>query len=383
MKIRKKIRYLINFLQFRKYLSKSRLVVEDYDYILIGHEASKTGAPLLLLKIANEISKRGYKIALVLMDLGSLTPQYSQVVDVYLGTGLPSDINLCRRGGGKTRILINTVVAGALAPAFGRIRENVVSLVHEMPTVIEKWEAEPYTVAICANSKFVVFPSTEVKTGLSKYIKNEYKYKIMPQGIYNNRMHSMSKSACAEFISNKYFSQCRKDVVLNVGSGNERKGFDIFLKLSVENPDLNFIWVGPFDKKIYRQIIGKAKTRDLKNIRLPGYIDCEDELAKLYRGAKVFCLTSREEPLGSVVLEALSAGTPVVGFEGVGGFNDVIEPGVTGNFVQIENTWELAQAIKEICISDKYDQMANDCVIHSKQYDFENYVSKILGLYEL
>lgn len=67
----------------------------------------------------------------------------------------------------------------------------------------------------------------------------------------------------------------------------------------------------------------------------------EDELASLYRGARLFVLSSNEEGLGLVIAEAMASGTPVVSTN-CGGPSTLIEDGETGFLVPTGDAVALA-----------------------------------------
>lgn len=69
-----------------------------------------------------------------------------------------------------------------------------------------------------------------------------------------------------------------------------------------------------------------------------------DELARLYRQANLFILSSNEEGLGLVVLEAMSSGTAVVSTN-CGGPSTLIEEGETGYLVPVNDAEALADRI--------------------------------------
>ncbi len=68
------------------------------------------------------------------------------------------------------------------------------------------------------------------------------------------------------------------------------------------------------------------------------------DVPRLFAAADVFVLPSRSEALGSVLLEAMACGLPVVATR-VGGVPEVIEPGQTGLLVPVRCPAELAEAI--------------------------------------
>ena len=106
---------------------------------------------------------------------------------------------------------------------------------------------------------------------------------------------------------------------------NQRKGFDLLLSaLTQLDPKAEWVLVA----------LGKFAPDcipDFGKIRVvtPGYISSPDELAKIYSAADLFVIPSRQDNLPNTVLEAMSCGTPSLGFE-TGGIPDMIEAGKTG-----------------------------------------------------
>lgn len=79
-------------------------------------------------------------------------------------------------------------------------------------------------------------------------------------------------------------------------------------------------------------------------IHLPGYVhDIQDHLASL----DIFAFPSRHEGLGSVLLEAMAAGCPIVASE-VGGIPDIIQSEKTGLLVPPGNVVSLVEALESL-----------------------------------
>lgn len=81
-----------------------------------------------------------------------------------------------------------------------------------------------------------------------------------------------------------------------------------------------------------------------------GHVSSRDIMAKVYSLADLTVLPYVEDNLPNVCLESLACGTPVVAFR-IGGFPDVIEPGLNGELVQPFDTWDLAHRIKRVLSS--------------------------------
>jgi glycosyltransferase involved in cell wall biosynthesis len=86
--------------------------------------------------------------------------------------------------------------------------------------------------------------------------------------------------------------------------------------------------------------------------RVAGSADVErygwiDDAAGLMSALDVLVLPSHEEPFGTVLAEAMNAGTPVVATR-VGGLAEVVEDGVTGRLVPAADPAALAAAVLEV-----------------------------------
>jgi glycosyltransferase involved in cell wall biosynthesis len=87
------------------------------------------------------------------------------------------------------------------------------------------------------------------------------------------------------------------------------------------------------------------KTRSL------GYLSDEYSMSLVYNAADVFVVPSLAESFGYVILEALSCGTPVVGFD-VGGIPDLIKHKENGYLARYKDAGDLAYGIR-FCIENK------------------------------
>lgn len=102
--------------------------------------------------------------------------------------------------------------------------------------------------------------------------------------------------------------------VLYTGRMAYQKGPDLLLeavpKVLAVHPEAKFIFVGDGDMRGHLQGLAQANGWG-GSVRFLGYVP-EDELINLYNACDAVCVPSRNEPFGIVVLEAWSAGEPVV-----------------------------------------------------------------------
>jgi glycosyltransferase involved in cell wall biosynthesis len=84
-----------------------------------------------------------------------------------------------------------------------------------------------------------------------------------------------------------------------------------------------------------------------------------DELTALYQGAELFAISSTQEGLGIVMLEAMACGAPVVA-TACGGPEDIVIDGQTGQVVPNGNVEAMAQAISTLLDDPKTLQKMRD-----------------------
>ncbi len=115
----------------------------------------------------------------------------------------------------------------------------------------------------------------------------------------------------------------------------------------------------------------ELKAKAQKNIEFVGSVT-DDQLRKLYSGAKAFVFAA-EEDAGIMVVEAQACGTPVIAY-GKGGSLETIVPGVTGEFFVEQTPQSIIEVVKNFD-STKYD--SNKIRENAQQYDNKIFQQKI------
>ncbi|MEW5946209.1 MAG: glycosyltransferase [bacterium] len=121
-------------------------------------------------------------------------------------------------------------------------------------------------------------------------------------------------------------------MVLTLSRLAREKGLDVLLRAAAEcvrkRGDLYFVVAGGGDME--SELKGFSEKSGLEGrVIFPGY---REDVERLLCAADVYVLPSLEEPMGISVLEAMSAGVPVVAADS-GGPKEIIEDGVTGFLV--------------------------------------------------
>ena len=124
----------------------------------------------------------------------------------------------------------------------------------------------------------------------------------------------------------------------------------------------------------------KDKTFPIQEL---GYINSRELLSQVYSAADIFVIPSLEESLAQTCLEAMSCGTPVIGFN-VGGIPEMIISGKTGLLVKAGNSAELAQGIEwMISHSQERAKMAeNGRRLIEEEYAFPIQAKRYVKIYE-
>ena len=120
----------------------------------------------------------------------------------------------------------------------------------------------------------------------------------------------------------------------------QRTVFDAARALRKGYPEIAF-WIIGRGKDEARL---RAIAASLPNVRFGGWIA---DMTTCYRDIDLVVHPSRNEALGSVILEAMSFGIPVVGTR-VGGIPEIVRPGYNGALVDIDDGQALAEQIAKL-----------------------------------
>ena len=134
-----------------------------------------------------------------------------------------------------------------------------------------------------------------------------------------------------------------KKMVLTVGQFIPRKGFDILLRAAASlDEDTGIYIVGGEPTEEYLQMVQEL---NLKNIHFVGFVK-KDRLALYYKAADLFVLPTREDIWGLVIGEAMAYGLPVITTDRCVAGLELVENGVSGYIIPVEDVAALANRIQ-------------------------------------
>ena len=195
----------------------------------------------------------------------------------------------------------------------------------------------------CHRADRIVATSEATKRDLAHLMGlNHEKIDVVYEGcnpIYNTPI-SLEE---VEAVKHKY--ELPERYILNIGDMVERKNIGLIIEAMAELPnDVELVVVGKptsYTKRIKRRIksLGiESRVHFLRNVAL-------NDRPALYRGAEMFIYPSKFEGFAIEILEALSAGVPVIAARG----SSLEEAGGEGSiYVSAKDCGELVEAIEQL-----------------------------------
>jgi glycosyltransferase involved in cell wall biosynthesis len=290
--------------------------------LLVGHDAHRHGAQLNLFHFGRTLAHRfGIDVVWLLIEGGALIDQYRDV----------GPVTVARPGSDEFRHLLdelrsddvryavtNTLVTGSVVPELQQAGFRVVSLVHELPGLASEYRLGTAAKAIADGSDAIVCAARMVERGFRAFAgAPRGDIHILPQGLYTELPET---PGAREAVRSELRLSAKAKIVVGLGFGDRRKGFDLFLRAArlaaKQRDDIAFLWVGNILPKLSPGAVNMPA-----NYRHVGFTD---SIGRYLHAADALFLSSREDPFPSVVLEALACGLPVVGFAGRSGTEDLL-----------------------------------------------------------
>lgn len=170
--------------------------------------------------------------------------------------------------------------------------------------------------------------------------------------VKNDKLFKINNPVDFDFIEEKLKNStkplCYKEGFKNIvaiGNLSSRKGFDnlirVFNNLKEKNVLLHILGDGRDKQKLHQL----KDELDLKNVFFHGV---QKNPYPFLKFADLFVLSSRYEGFPNVLLEAGACGTYALVNNCKGGINEIIQPKINGEILEIENYKEFAEKILEI-----------------------------------
>jgi glycosyltransferase involved in cell wall biosynthesis len=321
-------------------------------YIVIGHEASFTGAPIVLLELIKELNLK-HKVLLFLNKPGPLVENYENIAvtkvlknerltlpeqnefKVFLKTLLDSGVNYT--------ILLNTVAQNFWIDFLISNEIEFSTWIHELST---SWNFWPETFKRQIENSRSIIADSEI---IRKQLQSRFGLELNVNFIRNGQFFEI-KSNPKEVKS--FLGMKSQKLIVIAGTRSIRKGFDLLPRFVFElekkqifDEGFKVLWLGesmnPELDMFVISDIEKFGVRD--KIEIMGTVN---NYADFINACDIFVHLAREDSAPQVIDTAQEMGKPIVLFEGISGKS--VDESKTGfKVVKYLDLFELINGIRE------------------------------------
>lgn len=228
---------------------------------------------------------------------------------------------------------------------------------------------KPFIRFLWKQSRHVVANSNGLKK-LALQTMPELNIKIVPNGV------DLSNLRNDKLLNIRFNDQ--PFIVLSVGRLNKQKSIETMLRMFFEfkkeykNPTK--LWIvgdGPERPKLEAIVIDLNLSED---VVFWGWKD-QSELNHFYTQSHVFALTSINEGMPNVVLEAMTQGLPIVSFN-VEGIEELVDDNINGFVLQKGDASGMKEKLLVLALNESVRQgMQIESIKKVRSYDWENITS--------
>jgi glycosyltransferase involved in cell wall biosynthesis len=337
--------------------------------LVVCHEGSRTGAPIIGYNLIAGLSKT-YNVVALFLETGpvalscrnldvTVATSYYRCRDWASGESLVA--KLCSDADFEFAV-VNSIESRYVLRALRERSIPTVTLVHEFASYIRPVGEFAEAVAI---SNEAVFPAGLVREN-AWHLYPELRtrqFPIIPQGLCelppketNGADHAANPETLDRLAS---LRDGGRIVIAGVGYVNYRKGVDLFIQCASRmvrmNPDLDFrfVWIGdnyqPDIDGAYSAYLADQLEREQLGDRFE-FIGEIGDMDTVYAATDILLLTSRLDPLPNVTIEAIAHGIPIVCFNNASGTVEVLVendfgPDCVAGFLDVEEMARKASAL--------------------------------------
>lgn len=366
--------------------------------VIVTHECSRTGAPILTLNLIAHLSPK-YNVVCLALDGGDIINQFAAASTAFYlvsRKGLtPRRMKQIVGLHGPLFAIVNSIQSRMALEPLHSSGIPVVSLIHEFASYIRPRSALPDALK---HSDHMVFSA---KMTLNNAVSESSimagpKISVLPQGrcAIPRRIGDAANSAAEKaWLAQKLRPPGETDrrfLVIGIGTVEYRKGVDLFIecinniKNRADGDRFRFVWIGggfDLERDTGYSVFLDDQMKRAGVERQMSFLRPTSEIEVAYEAADVLLLSSRLDPLPNVAIDALSHGLPVLCFAETTGIADTLIANGLGQdcVAAYLDTNDLAQKVIALAdapdlyarVSDRSRAIAADC------FDMAAYVSKL------
>ena len=374
--------------------------------LFLGHDASRSGAPLVLLALVKHLSAiDDIECITILGRGGPLVDDYVHASFTYIVENNDTEFLEWNRHSNAFKAEMSTIADELRANPPDLIVCNslesrhlcdffhtrgfgpIVTLVHEV--------ADPYDTAQLAR----VFDQSELSVFVSEYQLGRMQKKlsfdedaatIVQFGALDARFGNGDREEARRKLRAELGLGDEALLVLGCGTMNFRKGIDLFAEVAcevlsrseAEKRDVHFVWVGGgethYDSAHYWAYKTITDAGFGNNVH---FLGGQAQTERYYLASDIFVLTSRADPYPCVIQEALACALPIVSFENRSGAAEAFgESGIAVPF----GTIPMAEAVLGLIKDDKdrAKRAARARALHESAPTLPEYASSVFARFE-
>ena len=320
--------------------------------LLVSHELSLSGAPIVLLSMSQSLKKLGWKPMVIAPAAGPLQDAYlHEEIPVLICPRLLKSDLILRGAALFSFIVLNTAVCAHAADLLNGTKTPVLWWVHEAEVFYQTYYVNLMPFLLFSNIKVVTAGSWARRL----LLQNRPAYLVEDMFYYIPDQSAQSRTTESPFL----FPEAEgKRLFALVGAIEPRKGQDVLLETIERLPEnaarqCFFLFVG---QKYHRELaarVQKAAAAHPDRIQYIPQIDHED-MPGLYSNIDCLICASRDDPLPVTVAEACQFSKAVICSEHTG-MAPLLEHDRAGFVYGDDDPAALAE-----CIMQFLDQSAED-----------------------
>ena len=329
--------------------------------LVLSHELSLTGAPIVLMQAIELLLKNEYNVFVCAFKDGPLHKDLLKLnIPVMIISNESEEYNWDTIIYDFDYVLINTIVPFKEVNRFTKYSKKVIWWLHDARLGYDEYLKEVIPNSI--NNNVDIYAVSEyAKQACTRYRRN-YKIDILPYGIEDRANNE---------YTNPYNTD--KKVYLCVGTIEKRKGQDVLLQAIDKLPDsirnnCLFVFVGrrisDENNPIYDQLCD-FKSKYSENIQ---YIESipHDELFSYIKYANAVVCPSKDDPLPTIMSEAMMFNNICICSSNTGTASFIINR-ISGYIYENDDSNKLLE-----CLIDSYNENNSDEIKHEARIVFEN-----------
>jgi glycosyltransferase involved in cell wall biosynthesis len=340
--------------------------------ILISHELSRSGAPLLSFLAARYLQEVGYLMQVLCPVDGPLRQDYARLgIPVFIVPHILRDARVGVAWAEQAEgMLCNTILTWRSVFAAKAVGIPCYWWIHESRFGVKYAHQHPEVTEALSYATKVLFPTQHTASQYSRFSSGE-NYVPLLSGIEPPSVVSTGEQLFQK-PADEFHLVC-------VATIEPRKGQDVLLQaiglLPAEiarRTHLHLIGRSSIDKGFYRKIALRAML--MKNVHIHGELS-PSQVWQFVQMADAFVLASRDEALPVSLLEAMALAKPIISST-AGGVGEVISSGSNGLLVEVENAKALMEAIKKLALDEAF---RNELGRKAQQDFYARYTIEIMG----